>query len=252
MSFLDITPNVGKISDTVLTSAGYKAAVAAAQRASPRVIQAAQNIFAAAGILDAAFGQPFEDTPLELLGGMAPSDALEIMRRIRALRPSRKNLWFVRLTDSKPPDLGPGLKGVDPLGTLDLLAIDVSYGSNGIQSGKTNVGSAVLDLPNGIEHTDISVTTLDDSAGTLKRWFTAKQQQIAAKDGTFGLPVDYCMTIEIVHGAPAPDTPQEPFAYRSLFKMRAASMQFDLSRRDQGFAELQMTFTQFDTFYPVS
>jgi hypothetical protein len=257
MSFLDIVPNLssikpnlGALQESAIKTAGYQAGLAAAQLASPFVVKAAQNIFNQMGLIDAVLGQGIYETPLELLGGLTPKMASDQMASMRALRPLRKNVWFIRVTDPKPKGLvGPSIS--DELGTLNFLALDVSYSTNGVQGDKAAIGSAVMDRIHGGDHTELSITTLDDSAGTIKRWFQGKQRQAIAVDGTFGLPVDYCVTIEVVHGVPNNDVTGADLAFRSHLRMRPGSMPLELSRRDHGFAEIQLSFSQFDTFYPV-
>lgn len=249
MSFLDVgivskiasgakaTPSIGAIAASVAASVGNDA-----------MVRASQNIF---GVLNAVEAELFVNRPIELLGGVSPAQARDLMSKVRALNPQRKNLWFVRVVDPKPPDLGGGLAGVDPLGTLAILASDVSYSPGMVQGSKVNIGGAAMDSVNGIEATEVTITTLDDSVGTLKRWFLGKKAQMVNADGTFGLPADYCVQIEIVHGAPTEDAPQAEAAFRSHFRMRPSSMPIELSRRDHGHAEIQLGFSQFDSFYSL-
>lgn len=131
--------------------------------------------------------------------------------------------------------------------SFDMLALDVSYGTS-IIGDHTQIGSAFIDKPTGRAPTELSITTMDDEAGTLKRWFDSKGEQIAHSDGTFGLPAEYLVTFEIVHAVPSDEVPNQVRAYRKIMRMRAASAQIDLSRREQAVSELQMTFTQYDNF----
>jgi hypothetical protein len=59
-----------------------------------------------------------------------------------------------------------------------------------------------MDKLTGIEPTELSITTMDDSRGSLKRWFDAKVEQAAHSDGTFGLPSEYWVDIECYHATP--------------------------------------------------
>lgn len=130
---------------------------------------------------------------------------------------------------------------------FDMLALDVSYGTS-IVGDHVQIGASFIDRPTGRNPTELQITTMDDEAGTLKAWFDLKAEQVAHTDGTFGLPAEYLVTFEIVHAIASDQVPTEARAYRKVMRMRAASAQVDLSRRDQAVSELQMTFSQYDHF----
>lgn len=130
---------------------------------------------------------------------------------------------------------------------FDLLALDVSYGSS-IQGDHIQVGAAFIDKATGTTPTEMQITTLDDERGTIKSWFDAKQNQVARGDGSFGLPAEYLVRIEVVHAIPSDQVPNENLAYRSVMRMRPQAIQLELSRRDQALAEIQLTFSEFDPF----
>lgn len=133
------------------------------------------------------------------------------------------------------------------LPTFDLLALDVSYGA-ALQSDHVQIGSGFMDRPTGTVPTEMQITTMDDEAGTLKRWFNGKLDQVARPDGLFGLPWEYLVTIEVVQAIPSPDVPDYKLAYTKSLRMRAQSIQGDLSRREQAVAEFQLVLSQFDSF----
>lgn len=239
------------IVETVKTTAVSKAILAAAQIASPKVVLAAQRLFQAADFLEQLFGT-YMDQPNALMGGATPRQALEVARLIQSANPSRKNLWFIRLADPNPPaEVILGGSNLVHTHLLDLLALDVSYAPSTLVGDRVAAGSAVLDKVTGREPVELQLTTLDDERGTLKRWFDGKVSQAANADGTFGLPSEYCVDIEIVHGVPAAEIPQAALAYKFMARMRPVSIQHEASRRDEAFQELQMSFTQFDTFAGV-
>lgn len=253
--------------ETAKTTAGHRAAQAVAQRMTPQVVRDVQRIMQAAnfigGALDVSTGidaldnlaglaRSPEDRPTPLLGGLTPKAALEQMRQLREARLARKNLWYIRVTDPNPPVnnyFRAGDAFAPPM--FDLFALDVAYGPSTLTGEKVAIGSAVLDKLTGSEAVEMTVTTMDDERGTLKRWFEAKANQAARPDGTFGLPGEYCVNIEVVHAIASPDVPNSQRAYRSHLRMRPGSIQYDLSRRDQAIQELQMAFSQFDTFAGV-
>lgn len=252
-----ITPNVGKVTDTLVRTAGGKAALMAAQRASPTLISAASRIFQAADLLQAVFGTPFEERPNELLGWLTPRQVAEIQSMVRQAGPVRKNVFCIRIADPNPPpmEIGGVAAGAGVAGLFDLLAVDVSYTPRSITGDKVSVGSAVMDKVTGTEAVDIQVTTIDDERGTLKRWFERKCGQVANGDGTFNPVGRYAFEMEIVHGLPhdhglSPQLPADKVdkAYSNAYRVRPVSLQVEMSRRDQALQELQMTFTQVDTW----
>ncbi len=250
--------------ESLKTSAAYRAGLAVSQRMSPGMVQDVQRLLKlgsfAGGILGTGTGIQALDTvlgigpnnfekPTELLGGLKPSDALEIMRQIRLARPARKNLWYIRVLDPNPPEIDYKFSnGTSPTAMFGLFAIEVSYGQWNIQGEKIPIGSAAMDRPITSEAVEMQITTMDDEAGTLKRWFDGKCNQLANGDGTFGLPSEYCVTIEVAHAVPSPDVPVNKMPYKVNYLMRPVSVTRDLSRRDQAIEEFQLTFTQFDTF----
>lgn len=252
-----ITPNVSKVTDTLIRTAGGKAALMAAQRASPTLVSAASRIFQAADLLQAVFGTPFEDRPNELLGWMTPRQVAEIQNLVRDAGPVRKNVFCIRIEDANPPqmEIEGTAAGVGVAGMFDLLALDVSYSPVTITGDKVAVGSAMMDKVTGIEAVEIQVTTIDDETGTLKRWFERKCAQAVNGDGTFNPQGKYAFNMEIVHGLPhdhgiSPALPADKVAraYSNRYRIRTGSIQCEMSRRDQALQELQMTFTQVDTW----
>lgn len=133
------------------------------------------------------------------------------------------------------------------LKTFDLLALDVSYGPS-LAGDHVQVGSSFLDRPAGRNPTEMQITTMDDEAGTIKRWVEMKTAQLARSDGTFGLPAEYLVTIEVFHAIPSDQVPGYTGAYSKKMRMRVVSSQHDLSRRDQALSECQLQFQEFDPF----
>lgn len=224
-------------------------AVRAAQMASPGVIQAAQKLFSILDKLDSIFGTPFVDIPNPQLGYLTPNQVKATAKKIAAAGPARKHLFFVRMTDGKPPGLLYGNE-TTATGVMDLLVLDVSYSPSTLTGEKVNIGSAVMDKLTGSEHVEIQITTMDDEVGTLKRWFDAKVAQAAHDDGTFGVPMDYILNIQIVHGVASSQMDKKVIdaAYKRDFWVRPVSCSHELSKREQAPSELQMTFTQMDTW----
>jgi len=239
--------DTAQLTATAIQTAGAKAAVAVASRMTPADVKLVSQILHAGQQLDNVFGQKFEEVPNPLLGGMTPAQALERMRQIHSARPARKGNFYVRITDLNPPS------GLNAEAVLQLLAIDVSYTPSALVGEKVAIGGAMMDRLTGSEAIELRITTMDDEVGTLKSWFDYKCALAAAQDGTFGLPGQYCVKIEVVHGLPDPEvrpaSGREPYAM--YVWMRPVSIEHELSRREQALAELTMTFTQFDSFNPA-
>lgn len=133
--------------------------------------------------------------------------------------------------------------GVNVPHMFNLFATDVSY-STALGGEKISIGGATIDKMSGREPVEIEVTTLDDEAGTIKRWFEAKKDQAAHRDGTFGLPDDYCVRITIIHATPTENIK----AFGNQFLVRPVTANYDLSRSAQEMETLRLSFTQFDSF----
>lgn len=237
------------IKGAVKRTATSRALLTAAQKASPGLIQAAQRIFQARDLIETIFGERFEDKPNPLMGHMTPRQVMEVQQRIREMGPARRNLFYIQVTDGNIPRTA-GQSATTATDVLRLLATDVSYNGRSIASEKLPIGAALMDRPTGIEPVEVSITTMDDEVGSLKRWFHGKLEQIAHTDGTFGVPSEYQVDIEIVHGIASPDIDQKfvARAYTAVYTVRAATIQHELTRRDQGPEEIQMTFSQTDSW----
>ncbi|MFM6986622.1 MAG: hypothetical protein ACKOXG_10895 [Arenimonas sp.] len=132
--------------------------------------------------------------------------------------------------------------GVSVPHMFNLLGESVSY-STALGGEKVAVGGATLDKLIGAEPVELEFSTLDDEVGTIKRWFRGKQVQAVHRDGTVGLPDDYCVRITIQHGHAKASTD----AYAARWRMRPASISHSLSRSGADVERLQMTFTQSDS-----
>lgn len=230
--------------DTLKVTAAARIARTVAQKASPATIKKVQQLLQFKDFASGLLGlNETGDVEQPLLGGLTLREAQEMYSQLAAAQLARKNLFFVRVIDYNPPpvEYAPGSYFTS---LFNLFALDVSYGPSTLTGEKVPLGSAVMDKLTGAEAVELSITTMDDSRGSLKRWFDAKAAQAAHPDGTFGLPSEYWLDFEIYHATPKADEN----AYKQLIRMRPVSAQHELSRRDQGLGEVQMTFTQFHTF----
>jgi hypothetical protein len=185
---------------------------------------------------DAEAWERFRKAVNPLMGGITPDEARRIYDEAQNGGHVRKNLFLLNVSS--------------PLGgeaqAFNLFATDVEFSPFIVSGEKMKVGGAVLDRAEGCEAVEMTITTYDDRAGTLKKWFSDHHAAIAHADGTLGVPADYAVTIWILHGFITEENSSSGWTDKGLF--RPASLQTTLSRRDQGLEELQMTFSQMDTF----
>jgi hypothetical protein len=192
------------------------------------------------GVLGSAFGgarssSRFMGSKTPLLGGITPKEAIAIYQRMRAETLAKKNLFMVEVANAA---------GVVE-GKFNLFATEVEYAPHTVSGEKRRVGAATVDAVTGGEPTDIRIVTLDDAAGTLKNWFARQSAMVENDDGTVGLPAQYAVRIRVMHGVVSAS---QKGGYEDKGLFRPASIEFPLSRREDGMQELQMSFTQLDTF----
>jgi hypothetical protein len=175
-----------------------------------------------------------QSSPTQLYGGITPKEAKRIHQEAIGTRRGKKNLFLVRITS---PLMG------DFSDDFNLFCTDIEHGPVTITGDKHKIGTAVVDGVSGTEVDEIRMTTLDDQRGTIRNWFEQHSAAAASVDGTVGVPAEYAITIEILHSFV---TDLGGFKTKGLF--RPVSYEISLSRRDDALEEVQMTFTQLDTF----
>lgn len=173
-------------------------------------------------------------TPTPLFGGITPRDAKAIYDATRAEAKAKKNLWLIEVTS--------GAGGAE---RFNLFATEVEYAPHNIAGDKRRIGAAVVDAVTGGEAVELRIVTMDDAAGTLKRWFAAHAALVEHPDGTVGVPNDFKIGIRVIHGVVAD---KQRVAYEDKGLFRPVGVEYSLSRREDALQELQMTFTQLDTF----
>ncbi|MGS0741353.1 hypothetical protein ACVBEF_05915 [Glaciimonas sp. GG7] len=191
-------------------------------------------------------------TPTPLLGGITPAEAKAIFDACSATRYAKKNLFLIEVTDLMPStmdSLVSKLTAGDGASMFNLFVTEVNYSPWTITGDKVRVGSGTIDSVNSLESVEMRITTLDDAVGTLKKWFESKAVAAARPDGTVGVPREYLVKIRVLHAFITDFSNRGGF--ESMLYMRPASIEYDLSRRDDNVQEIQMTFSQFDSFYPV-
>lgn len=205
-----------------------------------------------AGLVDAGLDRLFEkvgingtllpgggaDGPAALLGGISLADARRLFEEHSSIVFAKRNLFCIRVRN---------IQGGDPL-DINMFATDVSYSGFTAQGDAIQVGSGAFDVVTGSERREMRVTTLDNVHGDVKRWFRERHNAMCRSDGTFGLPIDYVFRVDVLHAFFDEKADGALNGFVDWFVMRPGSIDYEKSRRDDGLEEVQMTFTQWDTF----
>ena len=192
------------------------------------------------GLLNGVLGGDAPSSASEISGGVTLKNLKEVFDKTSGISYSRKNLWFIRFED---------FSGSGAAVDVNLFATEVSYTPVTITGDAVNAGSAVFDTLTGTERIELSVTTLDDANGSLKKWFSSKAGQVASSDGTFGIPIEYLLRATVIHAFIDDGMlNDENGGFFTKCLVRPATMQLGLSRREDGLEEVQFTFVQHDTF----
>lgn len=170
----------------------------------------------------------------QLYGGISAADAKRIHSEAISTRRAKKNLFLLKV--------GSAMEG-DFSHEFNLFCTDIEHAPVIIVGDRSQIGGAVVDLPNANEVDEMRITTLDDRNGTMKKWFERHGAAVVARDGTVGVPASYAITITIEH-AFVGNT--KGFESKGLF--RAVTYESSLSRREDSLEEITMSFTQLDTF----
>lgn len=158
-------------------------------------------------------------------------------REFIALERARKNHWILEVKSAL---------GGDYSQAINMLATDVDLTPMNISGEKKRVGGAYVDSPTGSEPSELRITTYDDKYGTIKKWFEQHCAAVVARDGTFGVPANYAITITVIHAFVMDADKSNAFANQGLY--RPVNYEIQLSRREQSMEEIVLSFTQLDTF----
>jgi len=178
-----------------------------------------------------------------LLGGITPFEAAQIVEEVQSTNYAKKNLYFIEIVDFTP-----GGGAAPSSGLFNLFCTSVSIGGGNVIGEAYSVGSGAIDAVIGGERDEIRLTTLDDASGQMKRWFNLRKNFIVKPDGTFGVPADYLLQIRILHAALNDEVMALYGGYEDTYIVRPVSLETELSRGENGLQEIQMAFSQFDTF----
>ncbi|WP_321946577.1 hypothetical protein [Paraburkholderia sp. J10-1] len=180
-----------------------------------------------------------------LLGGITPTEARRILDEVQATPYARRNLFYIEVQNCYGMAAAWPRIGAD---RFNLFVTGVSLTPRVISGEGRQIGSGSFDALHGTERLELRITTLDDAHGTVKRWFQGLLDQVARKDGTFGVPADYLVKIRILHAAINDETMKLFGGYQNKFVVRPTQMDTELSRAENALQELQLSFSQFDTF----
>lgn len=178
--------------------------------------------------------------PNPLFGGITPAEAQQIYREMRYSSLSKKNLFLVEVSSE--------LWGnwISPI--MNMFATDIDYAPYIVSAEKRRVGGAVIDSVQGNEPVEMRITTMDDKFGSIKKWYIAHHNFAASSDGTVGVPKQYAIKFKISQSFITKEsTPMD--AYYDIGWFRPSNIEISLSRREDAMQEIQMTFSQIDTFY---
>jgi len=189
---------------------------------------------AASALMDLVFGRNsmFSDGNV-ITGGVPWSTLTDMFDEAYGVIRERTNLWFI---------------AVEPIAGLsaprvNLLATEASY--TGVQLGwdSKKIGSGFSHTSTGAEPVELRITCYDCN-GEIKAWFDQLKYSAAPPDGSFGLPSDYTNNFTVTHG-----NIQEGYGYVSpTWTMVPVSCEVNLSRSNDDFTALNLTFLQYDYF----
>lgn len=172
-----------------------------------------------------------------LFGGITPAEAQGIYNQCRAESYAKKNLFLIEVSSALTGDYSQA---------FNLFCTELDYSPFTISGEKKRVGGAAVDSVQGGDPVELRMTTMDDQAGSLKAWFADHFGAVSAQDGTVGVPADFAITIKVVHAFITQSSRQGGYEDIGLF--RPQNLDVSLSRREDGLQEIQMTFSQLDTF----
>ncbi|SET41358.1 hypothetical protein SAMN05216326_12563 [Nitrosomonas marina] len=177
--------------------------------------------------------------PTPVFGGITPTEALQIYETMKSSRLSKKNLFLIEVSSELMGDW------VSPW--FNMFATELDYAPYTVSGEKKRIGGAVLDSVQGNEPVELRVTTMDDQYGVLKKWYIDHHYFTASNDGTVGVPAKYAIKFRIVHSF-ITDASIPYSAYEDIGWFRPSNIEYSLSRREDAMQEIQMTFSQIDTF----
>lgn len=195
------------------------------------------------GMLDAVLsgkggkaGNSFQSRSNPLFGGITPARAKMMYESLRGNEFAKKNLFLVEVESN--------LNGSSASEAFNMFVIGLDYEPFTVSGDKRKVGGATVDIVTSGEATELSFTTFDDKDGTLKRWFSDHHAAAVSPDGTVGVPGRYAIKFKIYHGG----VEASGARYVDIGYYRPVKLGVSLSRQEDAMEQLEMSFTQIDTF----
>lgn len=182
---------------------------------------------------------------LEIAGGLSFQDMWEIVQETDAYSLSRKNFYILEINDrsgSAPTD-----KDGSKHNKFNLLTTNLSFSPITINSEAVQIGSIELDKLQSSGRTEMTLTCLDDSMGTIKNWASQRASSVAPSDGTFLPPYFYLFDVKVIFGTNVENSDY----YNETYTMRISEMSHELSRESQALENVSLKFTQWDTCMPT-
>ena len=233
-----------------------------------------QNIKGLIGSAKSFLADPYQVVPNPLLGGYSRKETQKLAQIALSNAYSKNNLFLVRFYDKNWPNRRPkgsvanfenGLE--QKLDTaIDLLAMGVSFNPIAITGDAIKLGMLQGDSIQQSERVEVRMTFFDHSDGFIKRYLSAKKNQMINKDGTANAPDSYTFDVLIIHlnqtigttkigkktiGLFDEDTLINKSYSKYRYKVRVSTLDIDLNKREDSLQELQVTLTEVDPFMSV-
>lgn len=233
-----------------------------------------QNVKGLIGAVKSFLADPYQVVPNPLLGGYSRKETQKLAQIAFTKAYAKNNLFLVRFYDKNWPNRKPkgsisnfenGLEqGLDTV--IDLLAMGVSFNPIAITGDAIKLGMLQGDSIQQSERVEIRMTFFDHTNGVIKRYLSAKKNQMINKDGTANAPDSYTFDVLIIHlnqtvgttkvgkkliGVFDEDTLINKSYSKYKYKVRVSTLDIDLNKREDSLQELQVTLTEVDPFMSV-
>lgn len=227
------------------------------------------NVKGLIGSAKSFLADPYQVVPNPLLGGYSRKETQKQAQLAFKTAYAKNNLFVVRLFDKNYPytktiTLNSEAGLPDSARHLwDLLAIGVSFNPIAITGDAVKLGMLQGDSLQQSERVEVRMTLLDTAQGEIKRYLSAKKKQMISRDGTANPPKDYVLEMLIIHldqtigrtkiggkyiGIYDELELLEKSYTKHRYQVRVSSLDIDLNKREDSLQELQVTFTEVDSF----
>lgn len=229
------------------------------------------NVKGLIGSAKSFLADPYQVVPNPLLGGYSRKETQKQAQLAFKTAYAKNNLFLVRFGDKHYPmrkpkgeirDFSTGLPDEVRV-SWDLLAMGVSFNPIAITGDAVKLGLLQGDSIQQSERVEIRMTFFDNAHGTIKRYLSEKKKQMVNRDGTGNPPSSYVLEMLIIHldqsvgvtkigGKPIGLFQLNDLIDKSYiqhrYQVRVSSLDIDLNKREDSLQELQVTFTEVDSF----